>query len=451
MSIIPYLCTCDVLAYGTTCHFLRPLAVRHAIHDVQFSSAARLAKFCIFMLEDSQARIPHLRNLTVLSGITTEPRTFYASLSPLARLLTRAFNLASLSLPCADLLLTIEPDLFHAITKLTSLTSLALTSFGNDTQAMLLQLHCAPTLQRLLVAEEWTMYQEDAVRTMSLQLSKVEFDDGEPAQGTWWTSFDHIRGDLRSLRLLRTPRPVRALEIDVVLDRQSDWDPAPVFDVLSAASPQRLSIGMQANFNHPLWTTYAPAMPRLRYLELVVSDGDPGSHDLENWLDNISHPGPATLLALAVYIQRPPQDPLAHSPIPSAGPIDTQLAARLFSALARSIPSLRLLALSIGTQPPKNSSTSAYDVFSGEQFNWWCAEQRSSPSDSDSSVTKRTVGSVSIAKKCGDGDPDYELNYERVRGWRRIAEDRGARLFSALREADFEKLGDVDAFLTPFV
>ncbi len=320
-EVTPYLCTCDVLAYGATCHFLRPLAVRHAIHDVLFSSAARLAKFCIFMLEDPQARIPHLRNLTVLSGITTQPRTFCASLSPLARLLTRAFNLASLSLPCADLLLTIEPDLFHAITKLTSLTSLALTSFGNDTQAMLLQLHCAPTLQRLLVAEEWTMYQEehDAARTMvlppmpslrtlvlnsvrspplrtalpalapslqSLQLSKVDFDDGDPPaqEGTWWPSFDHIRGDLRSLRLLRTPRPVRALEIDVVLDRQSGWDPAPVFDVLLAASPQTLSIGMQASFNHPLWTTYAPAMPRLRYLELVVADGDPGSHDLENWL-----------------------------------------------------------------------------------------------------------------------------------------------------------------------
>ncbi len=145
--------------------------------------------------------------------------------------------------------------------------------------------------------------------------------------------------------------------------------------------------------------------------------------------------------------------------------MDTQLAARLSRALSRSTPSLRLLALRIGTQPlaptPTNSSASAYDVFGGSQFDWWCVMERRSSSSSatasdDSPVTKkieRNVGSVSIAAKCGDGDLDHERDHDRggVRGWRRIAEERGARLFSALREADFEKLGDVDAFLAPFV
>ena len=322
-EVVQYLSTRDALVYGATCHFLRPLTIRHAVDDVKFGSAAHLTNFCHFMLADPHARIPHLRSLTILAGIAKQPRTFHGCLGSLAELLSGATNLTSLSLPCVDLLLTIEPALFDAITKLTSLTSLSLSSFGNDTQAMLLQLHCTLNLRRLWVAEEWTIAGEGTARYMALppmpnlrtlvlsnvrspplrttlptiapslqnlHLSNVEFNTVDLAhvQGTWWTSFDHIRGDLRSLRLLRIPRPVRSLELDVVLDRQRDWDPAPLFDVLAAASPQRLALGMRTSFNHLFWHIYGPVMPRVRYLELLVADSDPASSDLEDWLVSIN-------------------------------------------------------------------------------------------------------------------------------------------------------------------
>ena len=138
--------------------------------------------------------------------------------------------------------------------------------------------------------------------------------------------------------------------------------------------------------------------------------------------------------------------------MPSAGQIDTQLAPRLLRALSRAIPSLRLLALSIGTRPESQAERDPYAVFGGREFNWWCAEKRFPPSLPQSADAKR-ASPAAIAM--GAAESGSETDWGKVRGWRRVAEHRGAQLFDVLRGTDFEAIGqrenDVDGHLAPYV
>lgn len=321
-EIIQYLPNDHALVYGSTCSFLRPLAVRHAVADVVFNSIAHLRMFCQFMLDD-ETRITSLRKLDMLSGIPASSR-FYTCVGPLTQLLRHATNLEVLTLPAPDLLFDLEDGLRNVVTSLKELTSLSLTSFGSESQKMLLQLRSAPRLQRLVISERWTVHPNESrgsiilppmasLRTLvldgvrsppllytlprlapalrSLQVTNVSFwlEDLGQAERPWWNSLERIRGDLHATWSVRIPHPVNALQVDSTLDPQRDWDPAPMFEMLMAASPKRLSMGMHARFNQPLWRTYAPAMPRLRYMELIVIDSDPSSPDLEFWIVSFLH------------------------------------------------------------------------------------------------------------------------------------------------------------------
>ncbi|RPD57288.1 hypothetical protein L227DRAFT_235612 [Lentinus tigrinus ALCF2SS1-6] len=471
-ELIHYLPNDHALVYGATCSFLRPLAVRHAVADVVFNSATHLKMFCQFMLDD-ETRLPYLRKLVMLSGIPASSR-FYACVGPLTRMLKGATNLSLLTLPAPDLLFDIEDGLRDIVASLEALTSLSLTSFGAESRKLLLQLRSAPRLQRLVISEQWTVYQNESRGSMilppmtslhtlildgvrsppllsmlpvvapairSLQVTNVTFwlEDLSQSKRAWWESLEHIRGDLHAVWSVRIPHPVAMLQVDTTLDPRRDWDPAPLYEMLAAASPKRLSIGMQARFNQPLWRTYAPAMPRLQYMELVVIESDPCSPDLEFWIKNMSEPGASALFALAIYIQRPSHDPVEYPLMPSAGPIDTQLSFRLQAALARSLQSLRILALSIGTHPAarEEHDFDMYSVFSGSEFNWWVSED---PSDSP-------AGGPPLAEYKND-EADHDAEDGQARSWRRVEEKKAVQLFAALRKANLVNMCERRTFLT---
>ena len=156
----------------------------------------------------------------------------------------------------------------------------------------------------------------------------------------------------------------------------------------------------------------------------------------------MSQTGPCDLFALAIYIQRPSQDPVECPSIPSAGPIDTQLAFRLQAALTRSLPSLRLLALSIGPHPAarEGHDLDMYSVFGGSEFNWWVSGPP--PGSSEDPPLLSTHHAADTANTV--------MDYGLLRTWRRVEEKKGVHLFPALRDTDLDKLVDQRTFLAAY-
>lgn len=352
-ELIPYLSAEDALSLGATNSLLHQLAMRHALSDVQFGSPFQLDKFCLFVFRDT-SRLPLLRKLTLHNGINAQSKI--SALGSLIPLLFRANNLVSLTLPQSlDYILMSYPALSQAISKLSNLTSLTLSSYGSHVQAMLLELRSASTLRHLVVAAEPWIYQNrsaeplalpfmPALQTLvlvriscrrpqetlsaaapalrSLQLTHISYGRGDelisPGEGTWWTSLEHIRGDVHSLMPLRTSRPLHALEVDVTLSQMFSavGHPTELLDVIKTAPPQRLSIAMQASYNRHLchWPS-APSTPPLRYLELFVVDTNPASHDLDpkRWL--VRTPVPLFTLTVFTHVHAAsPLTPRAKEP-----------------------------------------------------------------------------------------------------------------------------------------
>ncbi|KAI0737294.1 hypothetical protein C8Q80DRAFT_1276492 [Daedaleopsis nitida] len=490
-EIVPYLSAGDALALGATSSLLHQLAIRHALFDVQLASPTQLIEFCEFVLHDS-SRLPYLRKLTLLNDINAQPGIL-ASMGPLTHLLFRANDLLSLTLPQGlDYLFIENPDLSQAISKLPSIMSLSLSSFGDQVQAMLLTLRSAPTLRHLAIAaESWFHLRHRSsdplvlplmpnLQTLvlvrvpyrrsqgslpaatpalrSLQVTHIPYDRGdEPEfpQGSGWASLEHIRGDVHSLMQLRTLRPLHALEVDVTLSQvfHAVGHSMELLDVIKASPPQRLSITMQASYNRLLchWPS-APASPPMRYLELFVVDTNPASHDLDpkRWLRHLSDPGPKSLVALAVYIQLPPLCPRARARPPSADTVERNFATQILSGISRSLPHLRLLAFRFGTEGPSDPSD-PYAIFSGTQFSWWFMEEPQTSSTGSAGIAGRVDDSDMIELERGEEECDS--GHEGWR-WRRLSEPTGARLFTALREAGFEKMADmaaVDAYLAAYL
>lgn len=317
-GVIPHLSSSDALLFGATCSFLRAIAVRHAVRDVSFDSAEHLIKFSVFMLASPSARLPHLRRLTLGAGIVQLPTALFDALDCIEQLVAQASKLEHLSLRCTELLVSFWQPIGDAVASRTSITSLELSTIGAATQGAILNLKCAPILQELVLAEGDyvpTILENNTImlppllslhtltlrnlvniplratlasRTpalKNLRLRSLEFVDADPEPEEWWTALELIRGDLPSLASLRIPRPVRSLTIDVTLENKEAWDPALLLDVLQRASPKCLSIGLQASFREPFWQTYASALPRLRYLRLIVEASDPGEmHNCSDWL-----------------------------------------------------------------------------------------------------------------------------------------------------------------------
>ena len=313
-ELIVHLPPRDALVYGSTCHFLRTLSIRHAVSNVQFSSASRLTQFCHFVVTDPSSRAPFIRSLSLLPSISKTSAKFLSSLAAVADLLTLTTNLSSLTLSGADLILMCEPTLFTAITAVPRLTSLSLNSVGNDAQDMLLQLRCAPHLERLHISEEWTISQHDpldpshdgirlpplprlqtliltgvkskplhgllpslAPSLRTLHLSRVEFT-GQAGTGSDLTrcppnSFNLLRSDALSLARMGFLQPVRAIELDATRIDQLDGDGfAALGEALACASPQRLAVRMQASGGEAFRKLSVPVLSRLRYLEVIAPD-----------------------------------------------------------------------------------------------------------------------------------------------------------------------------------
>ncbi|KAI0326264.1 hypothetical protein GY45DRAFT_1437775 [Cubamyces sp. BRFM 1775] len=388
-EIIPFLCIRDALALGATCSFLRRPAVRHAVRDVTFDSAAAVTKFSAFMLSKPNERIPHFRRLSVKSGIVNNSLLFLAALSPLAELVFQASKLEHLSLHCAELLLSMEPLFPHAIARHPQLTSLELSTTGENAQGVLLKMRCAPNLRHLALLERTYLPQDvpsgkidlpplprletltlDGTKALppratlrmlapalhELRLNDIKFRDSDPASGAWWPdSLTHLRGDIPSLVSLRIHRPVRSLHVDVTLENERAWDPAPLYDILQRASPVELTIGMQTSLKQAFWQTYASVLPRLRCLKLVVEDGHVDHQEIANWLENMSKPGPTSLHAVRVYVHGPSREvaDLGYEPV--------------LRAMSHSLQALRLFGFTTSSEPcPENINDS--------RFAWWTAD-----------------------------------------------------------------------------
>ncbi|KAL1938227.1 hypothetical protein VTO73DRAFT_11871 [Trametes versicolor] len=375
-GVIPHLSSADALLFGATCSFLRAIAVRHAVRDVSFDLAERFTKFSAFMLA-RPSRLPHLRRLTLGSNIVNRPITLLiASLDGLAQLVEQASGLEHLSLNCTEVLFSFEPFLKDVLASNVHITSLRLSTLGRATQEVLLNMRCAPILRELVLVDGdyvSTRLKSNTVllpplpslRTLTLhnlisiplratfsslmpalktlRLRSLEFVDADPEPGEWWTTLELIRGDIPSLVSLRIPRPVRSLTIDVTLENEEAWDPALLLDVFQRASPTCLSIGLQASFREPFWQTYLPALPRLRYLRLIVEASDPGEmHNCSDWLDNICMPGARPLIGVSVYVCVSPDEP--RDGTLTAEPLHI----RIRDALSRALPTVRLFGFAVG-------------------------------------------------------------------------------------------------------
>ncbi|KAI8985646.1 hypothetical protein BD414DRAFT_61518 [Trametes punicea] len=404
-EVIPYLSARDALAYSATCSFLRHLAIQHAVRDVSFSEVANLIKFSEFMLDESSPRLHLLRRLTI--NFTILPPTYAASFIPLARLIAAAPKLEHLALCCVELFVSTEPLLGDAIASHTQLTSLEFSTFGSTTQATLLGLRCAPILRHLVLhdADSLPLHPDtrsvylpllpsletlslDGVKALpsratlpslapslrSLHLRNVKFRDADPSSGTWWKeSLVHLRGDIPSLVSLRLPCIVTSLEVDAVLDNEHAWDPAPLFDVLQRASPVSLSITMHACLKQPFWQTYAPAMPRLCCVKLFIEHVNRDEAG-ENWLQNISKPGPTSVRAICVCLRASAhaQDQLGPSLRSKASLTNRPgLHMRLLRAATRSLPSLCLFGFAAGSRAPSEDNNA---LIQNDIVIWWMGD-----------------------------------------------------------------------------
>ncbi|KAI0693391.1 hypothetical protein C8T65DRAFT_744748 [Cerioporus squamosus] len=450
-EIILYLPPDCALVYGATCAFLRPLAIRHAVADVVFTSAKHLRMFIDFMLADA-TRCPYLRRLVILDVLYIS--SFTSSLSDdvdcLGQLLNRATNLAVLAIPSSEMLFIFKERFLDTVASLESLISLSLTEFTSDC-GLLHQLVSAPRLQRLVLSKEITVFPTLTRRSMSLppmpNLHTLVLKSiyRPPLLST----LPVLAPAIRSLQvadltfwledLSQAERPCHRAPDRWHARPATRLGSGPLFEVLAAASPKRLSMAMLASFNQPLWRTYAPAMPRLQFMELIVIDHDPSSPDLEYWLENMAQVGHSALFALAIYVLRPCQDQRQHPMIPSAGPIDMHLSSRLLAAIKHSLPSLRLLALSIGLQPSfrKGQDIDMYSVFDGPQFNWWTRDDPSGLTTKGPTTRRHAI----------DGSGHNEKD-DRARSWRRVEEKKGSVLFAELRTANLERQTDQEAFIS---
>ncbi|KAH9913089.1 uncharacterized protein BXZ73DRAFT_107066 [Epithele typhae] len=441
----------DALIYGSTCYFLRDRAVRQAVSNVRFASAPHLTKFCLFMLADL-SRMPYLRHLTLLRQVAHAPtEQFLASIASLAHLLPHATALATLILPDADLWLGLEARLIPALVSLPCLKSLDLHSLGDDTQSALSRLCSAETLQRLVVDSQWVTHPPEGSVTSSmhlpvmpnlhtlvltrcqnppprnilptlfpalrvLQLTEVSYppSQSEVSPRSWWLppdsppaipseepeqgSLDVLCGDIPSLRSLQISRPVRALELNLTLTPEHPADPEPLAEVFGAASPRRLALRMTASCELPFWRLYAPEMPRLRYLELVVIDDGAIPPEHASWLDALSTPGCSSLFALAIDVRSFPNVQTGVGPpVETAGarPNDpARVLACLLRALPGALPNLCLLALRVSasscpidSEPVARGGGPLGGTFAGSAdfdpdldaigaFDWWAAEAR---------------------------------------------------------------------------
>ena len=136
---------------------------------------------------------------------------------------------------------------------------------------------------------------------------------------------------------MRFPRPIRLLGLDVSVADHPDIgiDFAALKEAMASASPQWLSLGIQESHTETFWELCTPALPRLRYMELLVSDGELNTCTLSKWLVSSQHSGlqpriipadrtvaqdsiagssPSSLLALVVTVQRPPPETHAYPP-----------------------------------------------------------------------------------------------------------------------------------------
>ncbi|KAH9893595.1 hypothetical protein C8Q73DRAFT_791427 [Cubamyces lactineus] len=422
-ELVTYLTIRDALAYGATCSFLRPLSIRHAVRDVTFDSADAIIKFSAFMLSKPSERIPHLRRLSVKSGIANSSLGLFTALPPLAELVLRASKLEHLSLHCAELLLTMEPLFAHAIAVHPQLASLELSTTGKRTQGVLLKMRCAPALRHLALLERTYIPQGvpsgkidlpllpcletltlDGLKALppratlrmlapalrELRVNDVKFRDADPASGAWWPdTLTRLKGDIPSLVSLRIQRPVHSLEVDVTLENERAWDPAPLYDVLQRASPVELSIGMQTSLNLAFWQTYASVLSRLRCLKLVVEEGNGGHSKIANWLENMSKPGPTGLRVVRVYMR-----------VPSAHFAELR-DDDVLGTMSRSLPAPRLFGIA-------HSTELSPEGYHNGRFAWWTADQVSEEGRPDGA---QVVGS-------------------RTREWRRLSADDGHRAFA---------------------
>ncbi|KAI0640701.1 hypothetical protein C8Q79DRAFT_920935 [Trametes meyenii] len=389
--LIPFLSTRDSLAYGATCSFLRRLAVRHAVRDVSFGSAEKLTMFCAFMLAQPLVRLPYLRRLTLMPSVVGSlPSTLAKSASSVtvAALVSRAFNLKYLCIHSAESLLSSEPLLARAVELHLRATSLQLSTYGATTQATLLALRCAPTMKTLVLSDADHRFLRPPAQNIifpslpslktlvldhiealpplatlpiltpslnTLHIRGVTFKDADPPAESWWDALHTLRGDIPSLVSLCVPRPLRCLQVEAILDNERGWDPGPLYEVLRRASPLCLSIGMRADVKQPLWRTYATAVPRLRFIEVIVECDSHDGDDFQQWLPNISEPGPESLLALKVHLR-------TTQTVENSDHAGRQTALQILSAAACSLRTLRLFAFKFVAGLGERPEASARDI-----------------------------------------------------------------------------------------